>query len=66
MTSGDTDEEAFFRERYAEELRKKNDGQLHDEGIQIRQQNLRTPGRRGERIKAEEIDKEILRRTRLQ
>lgn len=61
----DTNEEAFFRERYAAELRKKDGKQLDDEGAQIKVQNMRTPGRRGEQIKSEEMDKEILRRIRL-
>ena len=66
MIVDDTNEEAFFRERYAAELRKKDGKQLDDEGLQIKQQIIRTPGRRGEEIKREEIDKEILRRIKLQ
>lgn len=62
MIVADTNEEAFFRERYAVELKKKDGRQLHDEEIRIRQQILRTPGRRGEQIKSEELDKEVLRR----
>ncbi len=65
MIVKDTSEEAFFRERYAAELRKKDGKQLDDEGLQIKQQNMRTPGRRGEQIKLEEIDNEILRRIKL-
>jgi hypothetical protein len=45
----DTEEEKFFRDRYANELKKKKQG-------------MKTPGRRGEQIKHEEIDKEISRR----
>lgn len=58
----DTDEEKFFRERYAKEINKKTDAELHDERRQINQQGMRTPGRRGEHIKQEEIDKETSRR----
>lgn len=66
MLVEDTNEEKFFRERYAAELRKKNGRQLDDEGIQIKQQKMRTPGRRGEQIKREEMDKEVLRRFNLE
>ena len=69
----DTAEEKDFRERYAMELRKKRVvrhlsphfgiDELDDELQRIRHQELVTPGRRGEQIKREEINKEILRRT---
>lgn len=59
---GDTDEEKFFRERYAEEIRKKSMSELEDERKKVKQQAMKTPGRRGEEIKHEEIDKEIVRR----
>ncbi len=59
---GDTDEEKFFRERYAEEIRKKSTSELEDERKKVKQQAMKTPGRRGEEIKHEEIDKEIVRR----
>jgi hypothetical protein len=58
----DTDEERFFRERYAEEIRKKSMNELEDERKKVKQQAMKTPGRRGEEIKHEEIDKEIVRR----
>jgi hypothetical protein len=58
----DSDEERFFRERYAEEIRKKSTNELEDERKKVKQQAMKTPGRRGEEIKHEEIDKEIVRR----
>ena len=62
----DTAEEKEFRNRYADELKKKNhdssDAELEDERNKVKQQGMRTPGRRGEQIKHEEIDKEIVRR----
>lgn len=65
----DTSEEQFFRESYAQELqRKKQDrgrDELEEERKKVKQQAMKTPGRRGEQIKHEEIDKEILRRYRL-
>ena len=74
MSDNDTDHEKSFRERYAEELRKKkqqdvysyreNDG-LVEERVKVNQQERKTPGRRGEKIKQEEIDKEIVRRDKI-
>jgi hypothetical protein len=62
----DTEEERFFRERYAQELKKKKQDGRHDEleeeRKKVKQQAMKTPGRRGEEIKHEEIDKEISRR----
>jgi hypothetical protein len=62
----DTEEEKFFRDRYANELKnKKQDGkldELDEERRKVKQQVMKTPGRRGEQIKHEEIDKEISRR----
>jgi hypothetical protein len=68
----DTAEEKIFRERYAHELRSKKtrnsanphfgSDELSDEMTMVKQQELITPGRRGEQIKHEEISKEILRR----
>jgi hypothetical protein len=62
----DTQEERFFRENYARELRKMKQvagkDELEEERIKIKQQAMKTPGRRGEQIKHEEIDKEISRR----
>ena len=72
MSNDDTTEEAFFRERYAEELRKKKqqdsdtyrgDDELIDEKRRVNQQEMKTPGRRGEKIKQEELDKEFARRS---
>jgi hypothetical protein len=72
MSNDDTEEEGYFRERYAEELRKKKqqerdsyrgDDELIDEKRRVNQQELRTPGRRGEEIKQEELDKEFVRRS---
>jgi hypothetical protein len=65
----DTSEEKFFRESYAQELRRKKQDRVRDEleeeRKKVKQQAMKTPGRRGEQIKHEEIDKEILRRYRL-
>ena len=62
----DTEEEKFFRDRYANELkRKKQDrmtDELDEERRKVRQQGMKTPGRRLEQTKHEEIDKEISRR----
>jgi len=64
-------EEEYFRKSYALELQKKrqqiNDYQrgfneLEEERRQVNQQAIRTPGRRGEIIKKEEIEKEFARR----
>jgi hypothetical protein len=71
--SNDTKEEAFFRERYAQELRKKKQQQDHgsyrgvdelvNEKTEVNKQQMKTPGRRGEEIKQEELDKEFVRRS---
>ena len=67
----DTQEEASFRERYAKELRKKKQqnghgyrgaDELADEKREVSQQQMKTPGRRGEQIKQEELDKEFVNR----
>ena len=62
----DTEEEKFFRDRYAHELKKKKQDssvdELDDERRKVKQQGMKTPGRRGEQIKHEEIDREISRR----
>jgi hypothetical protein len=62
----DTEEERFFRDRYADELKKKKQNgrvdELDDERRKVKQQGMKTPGRRGEQIKHEEIDREISRR----
>jgi hypothetical protein len=66
-----SDQEETFIKFYASELRKKrqqinnNDrgfNELEDERRQVFQQAVRTPGRRGEIIKKEEIEKEFTRR----
>ena len=71
MSDIDTEQEKLFRVRYAEELRKKKqqdtyhyggDNELVEERIKVNQQEQKTPGRRGEKIKQEEINKEIVRR----
>jgi|SoiMethySBSTD1v2_1073268.scaffolds.fasta_scaffold635874_1 hypothetical protein len=73
MMSGmveDTEEERFFRDRYADELKKKKQDlrgdELDDERRKVKQQGMKTPGRRGEQIKHEELDKEISRRYTLE
>jgi hypothetical protein len=62
----DTEEEKFFRDREANELKKKKQDsrgdELDDERRKVKQQGMKTPGRRGEQIKHEEIDREISRR----
>ena len=58
----DNEQEKFFRERYSEELKKKKRDELEDERKKVNQQGMKTPGRRGELIKHEEIDQEIVRR----
>jgi hypothetical protein len=72
LTDDDTKEEAIFREMYATELRKKKqqdsssyrgDDELNDEKRRVNQQEMKTPGRRGEKIKQEELDKEFSRRS---
>jgi len=65
----DTEEEKAFRAIYASELRKmKQDSrvdQLEEERKKVNQQAMKTPGRRGEQIKHEEIDREIVRRYKI-
>ena len=72
--SDDTEEESDFRKRYAQELGKKKQrntnsfhgyDELADERRNINQQVMKTPGRRGEKIKNEEIDKEMVRRDKI-
>ena len=71
MSNSDTEEERFFRERYAQELQKIKQGgyrqndDLAEERRRVNQQEGKTPGRRGEEIKQEEINKEIVRREKL-
>ena len=76
MSSDDTEEESFFRKRYAQEMQKKKrqlgagsysqGDEMAEERRNVSHQQGKTPGRRGEEIKQEEIDKEIVRRNRLQ
>ena len=63
--------EESFRNRYAKELEKKRKpgvnsyygpDELLEEKIRVNQQQMKTPGRRGEVIKQEEIAREIIRR----
>ncbi len=65
------EQEETFKNYYASELRKKKQqinnnnrgfNELEDERRQVFQQAIRTPGRRGEAIKKEEIEKEFTRR----
>jgi hypothetical protein len=62
----DSEDEKQFRQRYSDELKKKKHGgkdtDLDVERMEVKQQGMKTPGRRGEQIKNEEIDKEIVRR----
>ena len=66
MVEKDTEEEKTFRGRYADELKKKKrdgtDSDLDDERNKVKHQGMKTPGRRGEQIKHEEIDREFVRR----
>lgn len=72
----DTTEEKDFRKRYSVTLRRMKSvdsisphfgrDELTEERVRVKQQALITPGRRGEQIKHEEIDKEILRRYALE
>jgi hypothetical protein len=56
------DVETDFRNRYRAELQKMTDKRLADERIQVNQQGMRTPSRRGETLKHEEISAEWIRR----
>ena len=59
----DTIDEQSFRGRYRLQLRGvKNYRELEEELQQVKRQQMRTPGRRGEEIKREEIDREIVQR----
>lgn len=70
-TSTNDAQERDFRERYTIELRKKRQcginsyygvDELLEERKQVNQQQMKTPGRRGEVIKHEEINNEMSRR----
>jgi len=67
--------ESSFRQRYAKELEKKRvpgidnyygPDELLEEKARVNQQQMKTPGRRGEIIKQEEIAKAIVRRLLIQ
>ncbi|MDQ4073689.1 MAG: hypothetical protein M3162_05215 [Thermoproteota archaeon] len=71
--SSEEDSEKSFRERYSQELKTKRQqanyrhggyNELEEERRSVRQQMMRTPGRRGEVIKDEELSKEFGRRFR--
>jgi hypothetical protein len=64
-----TKDEALFRERYATELRKKKqqdsntfrgDDELNDEKRKVNQQEMKTPGRRGEKINRKNLTENFL------
>jgi hypothetical protein len=70
-TEEDSEEQRNFRLRYAQELVKKRQpgvdnyygaDELLEERKKVNQQQMKTPGRKGETIKQEEIDKEMVRR----
>jgi hypothetical protein len=69
MVNDDTKDEALFRERYATELRKKKqqdsntfrgDDELNDEKRKVNQQEMKTPGRRGEKINRKNLTENFL------
>jgi hypothetical protein len=71
INESDIEKEDSFRKRYSQELKSKRQqingkdqgyNELEDESKKVRQQMMRTPGRRGEIIKEDEINKEIGRR----
>jgi hypothetical protein len=64
----DSEEQRNFRHRYGQELVKKRQpgvdnyygaDELLEERKKVNQQHMKTPGRKGETIKQEEIDKEM-------
>jgi hypothetical protein len=57
-----TTQEQTFRVVYAAELKKKHDNELQDERRRVNYQEVNTPGRRGETIMQDEINKETIRR----
>jgi hypothetical protein len=68
INESDNEKEESFRKRYSQELITKRQqidekdrgyNELEDERRKVRQQMMRTPGRRGEIIKEEELIKEI-------
>jgi hypothetical protein len=71
LGGSDKEKEKSFREGYSQELKSKRQqiynryqgyNELEDEWKKVEQQMIKTPGRRGEIIKEEEIYKEICRR----
>jgi hypothetical protein len=69
VNDDDTKDEALFRERYATELRKKKqqdsntfrgDDELNDEKRKVNQQEMKTPGRRGEKINRKNLTENFL------
>lgn len=71
IVNASSDMEAYFRDRYSYYLRTMKQriydsyqgfDELEDERKFVYQQTMKTPGRRGEIIKSEEIDKEFSRR----
>jgi hypothetical protein len=62
MSEYATTQEQDFRVVYAAELKKKRDNELHDERRRVNYQEEKTPGRRGEIIMQDEINKETIRR----
>jgi hypothetical protein len=71
FSESDEEKEKSFRLMYSQELMSKKQqvygtyrgfNELEDERKKVRHQMMRTPGRRGEIIKDEEINKEISRR----
>jgi hypothetical protein len=63
MTTTSLDDEQYFRRRYSQQLRElSGERELQEERQQVRRQAMKTPGRRGEEIKNEEIDREFIRR----
>ncbi|HXT83058.1 MAG TPA: hypothetical protein VN704_01815 [Verrucomicrobiae bacterium] len=68
INESDIEKEESFRKRYSQELITKRQqiddkdrgyNELEDERRKVRQQMMRTPGRRGEIIKEEELIKEM-------
>jgi hypothetical protein len=62
MSENATTQEQIFRVMYAAELKKKRDNELQDERRRVNYQEGKTPGRRGETIMQDEINKETIRR----
>jgi hypothetical protein len=62
MSESGTTQEQLFRVMYSAELKKKRDNELQDERRRVNYQEGKTPGRRGETIMQDEINKETIRR----